>query len=164
MTCVESCATSVGESAIKSLKATRSSNIERTVGPVDVIFRIAATCNCRASDLGSSEHGEIAPCVTGASPSETASDSEVKTYAIQYAAQLLITIDGPDATERRMNCARKNQYRRNMPPFGETVMYMQIAGTRQRRKYDDRWDTGISLNSMSEARCCWLERQVVCSK
>ena len=59
--------------------------------------------------------------------------------------------DGPESTERRMNCARKNQYRRKMPPFGKTVMYMQIAATRQRRKFDGRWDTGISLNSIERS-------------
>ena len=68
------------ENAITSLKQ-HAVQISRETGPADAIFEewrhgIAATCNCRASDLGSAEHDEnIGPCVSGASSSETASDA-----------------------------------------------------------------------------------------
>ena len=63
------------------IETTRTSNIERTCWDSRSDLRrkqrcrVAAKCNCRASDQGSSEHGDdIGPRVSGATPSEVASE------------------------------------------------------------------------------------------
>ena len=66
-------------------------------------------------DQGGSEYGEnIGPCVSGASPSETSTDTHttVRIYATEYADQLL-NREQPKTTGRCMNCAGENHIDRN---------------------------------------------------
>ena len=47
--------------------------------------------------------------------------------------------DGRTAYELR----KGRPYRRPLPPFGEAVMYLKVAVNKRRRKYEDRFGTGI---------------------
>ena len=77
-----------------------------------------------------------------------------------YAAQLL---QQPRTPGRRMKCAGE-RHRRTLPPFGEVVVCMQSAATRQRRTYEDRWDTGIYSGLVERSNMLLVGRQVVWSR
>ena len=101
---------------------------------------IATTCSCRASDLGSSEHGEhISPCVSG---------NQRETHTVRICA---ICAEDRHIDE---NC-------RNL----EDQSYTCKVRRRDRdasTQIDGRPE--FTLDWWSEAACCWWERQVVCSE
>ena len=101
---------------------------------------IATTCSCRASDLGSSEHGEhISPCVSG---------NQRETHTVRICA---ICAEDRHIDE---NC-------RNLEDQSYTCK-VRRRDKDASTKIDGRPE--FTLDWWSEAACCWWERQVVCSE
>ena len=75
---------------------------------------------------------------------KTTLEHPLRIWAIEYAGQMInraqvSSKDGRTAYELR----KGRPYRRPLPPFGEAVMYLKVALNKRRRKYNDRFGTGI---------------------
>ena len=75
---------------------------------------------------------------------QSALDHPLRIWAIEYAGQLISRAQVSSKDGRTAYELRKGRpYRRPLPPFGEAVMYLKVAVNKRRRKYEDRFGTGI---------------------
>ena len=111
----------VGESAQNAI-------VERAIWEVESMARVL--CHA-ASEL----HGVQFPLT-----------HPIRVFAVEYASQLLNRSQRSSKDNRTAYELRKGRpYRRKLPMYAEAVLYLRVAEKRRRRKFEDRWATGIYL-------------------
>ena len=74
----------------------------------------------------------------------------LRAWAVRYAGQVISrfhcsTFDGKTPYELR----KGRPYRRELPEFGESIMYLTVPRGKRRHKFEDRWLTGLFLGLVS---------------
>ncbi|CAK0871008.1 unnamed protein product [Prorocentrum cordatum] len=142
-----------GEPAIKSLKQEVVKKLREVAGPVDVILEESGTSESQQNavveraiwEVQSTARTLVHACLEHHRV-QVPLKHPLRIYAVEYAGQLLNRSRRAAKDNRTAYEIRKGKpYRRKLPPFGEAVMYMPVSTVRRRRKFEDRWETGIYL-------------------
>ena len=142
-----------GEPAIKSLKQEVVKKLREVAGPVDVILEESGTAESQQNavveraiwEIQSTARTLVHACLEHHRV-QVPLKHPLRIYAVEYAGQLLNRSQRAAKDNRTAYEIRKGKpYRRKLPPFGEAVMYMPVSTVRRRRKFEDRWETGIYL-------------------
>ncbi|CAK0797196.1 unnamed protein product [Prorocentrum cordatum] len=141
------------DDVMQSLKQEVVKKLRKVAGPVDVILEESSTSESQQNavveraiwEVQSTARTLVHACLEHHRV-QVPLKHPLRIYAVEYAGQLL-NRSQPAAKDSRTACEiRKGKtYRRKLPPFGEAVMYMPMSTARRRRKFEDRWETGIYL-------------------
>ena len=86
-------------------------------------------------------------------------------WAIEYAGQILVRFqksatDGMTAWERR----RGRPYSRKLPKYLEPVLYLKVAPTKRRQKFEDRFETALYLGLIDRSNMVRVGDSTGCHK
>ena len=103
---------------------------------------------------GSSEHCENrGSCMPRAPPSNGAIGTSVENvrHRVRYTALEAITREQPKTTEQRTNFAKANRTDEHCPRLEKQSWSCEEPHNPNRRKQDDRWDTGTNLGLVEQS-------------
>ncbi len=142
-----------GEPSIKALKAAVVRKLRESSGAVDVQFEESGVGESQGNAMVERAIWEVesmARTLVHAAQELHGVKFElthpIRVFAVEYASQLINRGQRAIKDNRTAYELRKGRpYRRKLPPFAEAVMFLKVAPTKRRRKYEDRWATGIYL-------------------